>query len=502
MMTPRWIAPAFALIAIALLSGCGGGLKLQSEDALRADLTERGLNPLLLSDFSRVDLLIQKDEDSAASLYLENMPTAARGTAPWIERKAVLLARAEKYPEALKLMEEAREDPGWTREGALLTAWLKLTDAQPGTAADIAAQLVTRSARDPKAWRILTHAVGMAPDSEQMQAMVNALNQRYPNLPESKLLSAQILWGRGRHDTAKGWVENAIKARPNDVWPRLMLLTFLRESCDWRRAGQVIRELIPMCAESDPMRRDLELELESILEAARQDKEDPLTSAVRPPGGVTAEDAPEQLQALLPRGVPANERDPRDGRALDLLDNNGEPLYFLPVRAGSVVFAGPRIDEGFLTLTPKEGEHRIKHAWDFVMPEGSPVLAARGGIVRRVTAPIPFGDIEYDRVIEVAHRDGTVARYWHVKRNQIRLEPGDEVFRGQLLAASGQTGSSAHTHLRFEVVEETESDRAWWEPYVDWTTIPIHFADVSEPDGVPKSGRWYRGRNVWVPPIY
>jgi murein DD-endopeptidase MepM/ murein hydrolase activator NlpD len=216
----------------------------------------------------------------------------------------------------------------------------------------------------------------------------------------------------------------------------------------------------------------------------------------------------------MPLGVPLNNNDPADGRPPDYLDEKGEPLYFLPWLAGEIRPVGVRNDREPTGLAPPmadpEKDYRPRHALCFLMPAGTRVVAARGGIVTRVASQTAnLEGNEFARVIEVTHRDGTVARYWHLQQFAASVKPGQFVYRGQLLAASGTTGLSRHQHLRFEVGRPAPTGRkwnkwrhSWWEPYRKFETIPVKFADVAEEDGIPREGRWYRSRNVWVPNVF
>lgn len=96
-----------------------------------------------------------------------------------------------------------------------------------------------------------------------------------------------------------------------------------------------------------------------------------------------------------------------------------------------------------------------RYAVDIAMPEGTPVLAARGGVVigtewrhggeQRGPA---WGSGNY---VLVRHEDGTVATYAHLAHVGVAVEPGEEVQAGRLLGYSGTTGFSSGPHLHFGV---------------------------------------------------
>jgi len=54
--------------------------------------------------------------------------------------------------------------------------------------------------------------------------------------------------------------------------------------------------------------------------------------------------------------------------------------------------------------------------------------------------------------ISIQHADGSVANYWHLKKDGVLVNIGDSIKAGQLIGMSGNTGYSAFPHLHFEVV--------------------------------------------------
>jgi murein DD-endopeptidase MepM/ murein hydrolase activator NlpD len=98
-----------------------------------------------------------------------------------------------------------------------------------------------------------------------------------------------------------------------------------------------------------------------------------------------------------------------------------------------------------------------RHAIDFVMPVGTGVYAARGGVVIEVASDyFESGvDLAVDgpraNIVRVLHDDGTMALYAHLNLHSIRVAPGQRVARGEHLADSGNTGFSTGPHLHFVV---------------------------------------------------
>ena len=103
----------------------------------------------------------------------------------------------------------------------------------------------------------------------------------------------------------------------------------------------------------------------------------------------------------------------------------------------------------------RDAENR--HAVDFAAPEGTPVLAARDGVVMQVEARFSAGglrmgdDTRRANFVRILHEDGTMALYAHLARDGVQVRPGERVRRGQRIATSGNTGHSAAPHLHFVV---------------------------------------------------
>lgn len=127
------------------------------------------------------------------------------------------------------------------------------------------------------------------------------------------------------------------------------------------------------------------------------------------------------------------------------------------------------------------------YSLDFAMAEGTPVLAARAGVVVHVQDGFTEGGVRADLIenanlVAIAHADGTLASYRHLRLG-IQVAVGDSVSAGQLLGFSGSSGSSAQPHLHFHVGKRLTAgeDR----------TIPVRFA--SPTGGILEliEGEWY-----------
>lgn len=100
--------------------------------------------------------------------------------------------------------------------------------------------------------------------------------------------------------------------------------------------------------------------------------------------------------------------------------------------------------------------HRNRAALDFKMKVGTPIYAARGGVVARVKEDGHRGGLkgkyrQYGNNIIINHEDGTRAGYWHLQHDGVLVNVGDTVHQGQHIGYSGNTGYTAFPHLHFIV---------------------------------------------------
>lgn len=190
-----------------------------------------------------------------------------------------------------------------------------------------------------------------------------------------------------------------------------------------------------------------------------------------------------RLQAVVP-GRPI---DARPSLTIDLGSSATEAdttyLYAVPF-GGSVA---RKVIQGF----DGNDTHRLgmRYAVDFAMPEGTPVLASREGVVLYVQDGFSRGGrdpslIERSNMVVVAHADGTMASYGHLAPG-IVVAKGDSVPEGALLGYSGDTGFTGQPHLHFHVGVRLLADPGRTIPIRlrgrDGDTLPLEVGSLVEP---------------------
>jgi len=120
-------------------------------------------------------------------------------------------------------------------------------------------------------------------------------------------------------------------------------------------------------------------------------------------------------------------------------------------------------------------------AYDFYMPLGSDIQAARAGVVTRVVQQYDGNGVNWpNNVVVVEHEDGTRACYAHIRQGGARVAEGQQVAQGDVIAFSGNVGNSMMPHLHFHVTDPAQGK-----------TIPVTFRDLSRDSGIPRMFHWY-----------
>src|SRR5579884_375747 len=170
-----------------------------------------------------------------------------------------------------------------------------------------------------------------------------------------------------------------------------------------------------------------------------------------------------------------------------------QPTYHLPFPGGVVWRVGQGVKGGY------SHQGRAAYAWDFFMPSGSPITAARAGVVsmlkqdsdqhcRDLSCP------DWNNYIVVDHGDGSSAAYLHGLKDGARVRLGQRVEQGQFLGLSDMTGQAGGPHLHFQV-QHNEGRYLSQSFLVGFQEVPDNLEGV---DGVPLSRHEYRSSNAVI----
>ncbi len=192
------------------------------------------------------------------------------------------------------------------------------------------------------------------------------------------------------------------------------------------------------------------------------------------------------------QGVPGSEVDRRIGEAVRRASWSFAPIgashddaarYRWPFDASR-----PRsLVRGVGAKTP--GAPRPPYAFEFALPVGTPVLAARDGVVVRTVDAYARGGRDaalflQANAVVVLHEDGTFAIYRHLSRG-VRVEPRQAVQAGDALGVSGETGYVDQPLLFFGVMRLEDPETL--------QSVPIRFDDGTAQGLVPVAERTYGG---------
>lgn len=149
--------------------------------------------------------------------------------------------------------------------------------------------------------------------------------------------------------------------------------------------------------------------------------------------------------------------------------------YKLPWKSGIKRLVG----QGNRSFT----SHRDRHlfAWDFLMENGTQVLASRAGKVIEIKEDFDGIGLNSNYVI-IEHEDGQRSGYFHIQHKSSLVHVDDLVKQGQAIALSGMVGQTIFPHVHFVVFNKKDS-----------ASLPISFNDV--PGGIPLAGHFYVSGN-------
>ena len=101
------------------------------------------------------------------------------------------------------------------------------------------------------------------------------------------------------------------------------------------------------------------------------------------------------------------------------------------------------------------------YAIDFCVPENTPIIAARDGVVTEVVQEYKESGWKEElknkaNFINILHDDGFITRYVHLPYNGSKVSVGDRVKVNQIIGVVGMTGYTNGPHLHFELLEPKE----------------------------------------------
>lgn len=166
------------------------------------------------------------------------------------------------------------------------------------------------------------------------------------------------------------------------------------------------------------------------------------------------------------------------GKPVEAVDSNF--VYMLPYEKGTKRFVMQGYNGRF--------SHKNQFALDFKMKVGTPIHAARGGIVIEAKndsdkrgKSVQFAN--FGNFINILHSDGTFAIYYHLQKDGVLVNIGDTVTIGQKIGLSGNTGWSTGPHLHFAVKKAIKNGTI---------TIPTLFQGKKNRRNRLKSWNFYR----------
>ena len=162
--------------------------------------------------------------------------------------------------------------------------------------------------------------------------------------------------------------------------------------------------------------------------------------------------------------------------------HDDEQLYRLPYASGKSY----RVLQGYGSRFSHRGLEQ--YAVDFNMSVGTPVHAARAGVVARIEETNDKGCWDdgcgaFANYIVILHNDGTTGEYYHLAQNGALVELGDNVVAGEKIALSGNTGHTTMPHLHFAVYRAAE--------WGNTQSIPVRFLSSAGIVDKPRRGGRY-----------
>jgi murein DD-endopeptidase MepM/ murein hydrolase activator NlpD len=161
-------------------------------------------------------------------------------------------------------------------------------------------------------------------------------------------------------------------------------------------------------------------------------------------------------------------------------EHDDDQVYLFPYANGSSY----RLIQAYGSSMSHTGLEQ--YSLDFYMDVGTPVHAARAGVVARLEESYDKGCWEkgcgkFANYVVVLHDDGTTGEYYHLKQDGVLVDVGQHVSAGEKIALSGNTGHTTTPHLHFAVYRAA----SWGST----RSVPARFLTV---DGVTDNPRRFK----------
>lgn len=158
--------------------------------------------------------------------------------------------------------------------------------------------------------------------------------------------------------------------------------------------------------------------------------------------------------------------------------------YQLPFEPGTPFTVSQAFDRPSTHSRPS-----TQNAIDFSVPERTPIVAARAGIVidrvlSHTAASTNIDHLHKANYVLIAHEDGSIATYAHLSPHISYVHVGQKVSAGQRIALSGNTGYSGGPHLHFSVTVNRSKESA---------SVPVTFVDAISRQPLPTFHTGFRG---------
>ena len=167
-----------------------------------------------------------------------------------------------------------------------------------------------------------------------------------------------------------------------------------------------------------------------------------------------------------------------------LINYRSSASYWPPI-APNASFQISQAFGGIFSHTDEQNHYAV----DIAMPTGTPVYAARSGLVLEVDDDFYQGGSNkaYSteaNSIRILHDDGAMTIYAHLELETAQVYPGLAVVAGQKIGHSGNTGFSTGPHLHFAV----QINKG-----MELVSVPFMFINQAGLAEEPLFGAWLRG---------